>query len=224
MRLLFKLFLIGCLFFRHDCLGENVTQIEDTRENETVLKLVQQIGSQEAFSKSLKIISDYASSLRHVPSKVYPRFGGDFQGSFGWVARVQFEDNVNWAVKVATGRAVHGLQDGIDALGLVNKYCPWVAAPKVHGSLQRLGNSSLSFAVMDWVEGEKIPMHTNDSMAINMTPVSAFEWDRNWKAQILLNEEIPYTIIRQLAEFYYNLTNCPIPVSERTLSQQIFQK
>jgi hypothetical protein len=120
----------------------------DDPDNKTVRRLIEAIGGQELFSDALQTIADYATSLRSgIAAKVHPRYARKYQGKFGWVAQVEFDDGVKWAAKVSD--EPDGLRDGAIALELVDRFCPWVAAPRPHGSPQLLGNGSLAFFLVD---------------------------------------------------------------------------
>jgi hypothetical protein len=155
------------------------------------------------FEDELRKVSDYATSLR---SGVKCCFDGSwFEGRVGVVAKLKFEDNIEWAMKIEENPPPHDsleeMTEAIESSKAIERYCPELLIPKVHGELQTLLNSTLVYYLMDWVEGE--PIHK-----IFEPPWSEVTQHGN------LNFTIPETTLFQLAEYFYNLTVCQIPEEE----------
>ena len=88
---------------------------------------------------------------------------------------------------------------------MLEKYCPHIPVPRVHGEMGVFLNMSYYF--MDWMPG-KIMAWDCKYLRIGEDVDVVGEKNEMW------NVTIPAGIMRQLAEATYNLTNCPIPKEE----------
>jgi hypothetical protein len=150
------------------------------------------------FQYELVKITDYATSLRN-GIKCYLD-GKWLQGVHGLVVKVKFEDDLEWAVKIADVQSdfnsVTASIEAVESSKMIERYCPEIPIPKVRGQLQFLLNSTLGYYLMDWVEGEALKNRLEPPWS------SATE------------HTIPNTTLVQLADLFYNLTVCEIPEIE----------
>ena len=163
-------------------------------------------GGASELHRELINIKRYASSLRNaIPCYI----DGLSEGLHGFASRLRFDDNVSWAAKVAASslQQTTELHSAINSLTLLERYCPEIPVPRVHGEMGSLVNGSLMYYLTDWVDGttlevapEAISVHLNKTIG----------------AKVLANITLPTGLATQLAEFLFNLTTCPIPERERS--------
>lgn len=207
---------IVCVFLflcRLPCfLAESATD----SEGRVLKSLINVTGGRETFVSNLTNIAQYASSLRGNESaaRITDDLACGQEGAHGWVTRVEFDDEISWAAKFTASNSISSLNRGYIALEILQKYCPNLPIPRIHGNLQRLGGSNTSaFCLLtDWIEGESLWDE------INVTPNSW--WLRknlgpNGKQGMRtpLNIRIPDEVVPQLAQFIFNLTTCNIPTT-----------
>jgi hypothetical protein len=141
-------------------------------------------------------ISKLASSMRDgIGNSANP--GRDGRGAFGSILRIAFDDGIKWASKVCPRRYYEALNHSINALTVLEKFCPHLPVVRAHGGIVAVESSNdFVFHFIDWVEGSH--PYGNTTKSNN----GLYEWS------------LPRNLIIQLAEFVYNLTTCPLPVPE----------
>jgi hypothetical protein len=130
------------------------------------------------------------------------------EGAYGYVIQVNFHDGVQWAAKISSNVNRQFILNGIQATEVIETYCPGIPLPHYHGQIESIKDTELIYCFMDWIRGrplaEIVRYHSLPAVVgMNYTFVET---------------TIPRRTIRQLAEFVFNLTTCPIPSGESTLS------
>jgi len=165
--------------------------------------LVNLTGGRIPFLRSLRLITDDAESI-HNSTEVH-FFDLVDKGSGGLIGRIDFYDNTTWAVKIGAQNVSERVRYGVNTMKMLEKYCPHIPVPRVHGEMGVFLNMSYYF--MDWMPG-KIMAWDCKYLRIGEDVDVVGEKNEMW------NVTIPVGIMRQLAEATYNLTNCPIPKEE----------
>src|ERR1700736_6478024 len=82
-------------------------------------RLVNETGGDVQFQALLNTISNRASSLRN---GIKNNLNGCYQGYWGLVKKVTFDDGVKWAAKVSENKYLSRFLHGIDALHEIERY------------------------------------------------------------------------------------------------------
>ena len=98
----------------------------------------------------------------------------------------------------------------ITSLRLLERYCPEIPVPRVHGDLGLLVNGSLMYYFTDWIDGRTLEVDPDSTWTYLNETVDD---------KVLVNITLPMGLATQLAEFLYNLTTCPIPEKERNFKE-----
>jgi hypothetical protein len=133
----------------------------------------------------------YLSSLwNNIPAHLVTYFAG----GGGLVAKICFADGVCWADKMFKGfTRIRGAIYGLTIMYIVHAYCPSIPLPKSKAYFeQRLVHHST-----EWIEGMTL-FERVYQVGSNYSKETSFS--------------MPRKVASSLAEFMYNLTNCPIPV------------
>ena len=173
-------------------------------ESSEILPLLTNVtGGRIPFLQALRLITDAAAPL-HNNNEVH-FFDLVDKGAGGLIGRLDFYDGATWAVKIGAENVSDRVRYGVATMKMLEKYCPEIPVPRVHGNLTLLGN--LSYYFMDWVPGKIMAWDCNyDKIGEGVNEVG--EMNEKW------NVTVPERIMKQLAEVTYNLTNCPIPKEE----------
>jgi hypothetical protein len=164
----------------------------------------QACGSEQCMQEALQNITTHATSLRkgikcHIDS-------GFSQGANGLVKRIDFDDGIEWAVKIVETERFHYAYEGVNSLAVVEKYCPELPIPKQYGQVGTAADGKLKYFFMEWIQGRDLGMVCD-------FPDPGFDPSDTGGGLF----SIPERLIPQLAEFVYNLTICPIPQDESIL-------
>lgn len=173
---------------------------------ETYNRLVIATGGEDQFLDALKSVSDRATSLRN---GIKNNLEGSFVGTHGLVTQVKFEDGVKWAAKVSKHSYFDIVRQGIEALDAIKQHCPDIPAPRIHGQIESLANSTLIYYFMEWVDGVPLYEDLQFDLCIQHIPCGAGN-----SSIVRYYATIPSPVVGQLAEFVYNLTTCPITPAE----------
>lgn len=187
------------------CVGAiAATKVEPQLEKSVPFdRLVNGIGDE--LPKILHNISAHASSLRNGTKCSLEGF---YHGYNGLVKKVIFDDGVTWAAKISAYNTILG----VDALRAVEKYCPFLPVPRIHGEVESAANSRVKFYLMDWLDGVSL-YEDSEFGASTIKEISPHN-----DTIISYKVELPQQVIPQLAEFVYNLTTCPIPRAHSTFT------
>ena len=165
-------------------------------------RIIKTLGSEEQFLTALKNVSDHASCLRN---GIKNHLEGSFDGAYGLVKQVIFDDGIKWAAKISETRDYDITLDGFKSLAAVEEYCPYLSIARNHGKIESLANSTLIYHFSEWVEGH--PLYKDSKWSLHTHHIV---YDHNSSVKIM-NMTLPAPTISQLAQFIYNLTTCPIP-------------
>ena len=176
-------------------------------ESSEILSLLVNItGGRTSFLRSLGDISDSARPLHKNTSVTY--FDLVDRGQGGVIGLLDFSDKERWAVKIGAYNVSDQVKYGVNVMKMLEKYCPEIPVPRVHGELTQLGN--LSYYFMDWVPGKIMSWDCRYKKVGEEVDPKGERSLEKW------NVSIPEGIMKQLVEAAYNLTNCPIPREEGT--------
>src|SRR5579859_7247479 len=188
-----------CLFFSPGAL------IEKHERPRRLLEVVP--GGRE---RCLREISARAAVLRGGIQNTIHEFDL-MEGAYGYVVQVNFQDGVQWAAKISSNINRRFISEGIQATEAIKTYCPGIALPKYHSQLESIKGTELIYCFMDWIRGRPL----TEIIRYHILPhVDGMNYT-------FVESTVPRRTIRQLAEFVYNLTTCPIPVGECTPSFDI---
>jgi hypothetical protein len=163
-------------------------------------------GSKDQFHEHvLDRIQDYAYTLKNDTPNYLDHIE---DGLHGFAIRFRFNDNVTWAAKIAgnTYWQNNDMRNAMKALKLLERYCPQIPVPRVHGGLRSLANGSLIYYLTDWIQGTTLE---EDSKYIRTS------LNKTMDGKMLFNVTLPDGLVSQLTQFMYNVTTCPIPERER---------
>jgi len=117
----------------------------------------------------------------------------EFKVSRAIIAKICFTDGICWAAKISKilprDRAT---AYGIEAMILVEDYCPNIPIGKLMGSFR----NKVRYYFTQWIEGRNLLDEVFGSRVY---------------ARVGETFSIPKAVVTSLAEFVYNLTTCPIP-------------
>lgn len=164
-------------------------------------------GGKERLEALWKDVSDHASIMRDGMKNV---MDGDHQGLTALIKRITFEDGVEWAAKLSQNGPLEYVQQGLNSIQAIERYCSDIPIPRTHGTLQTVANSSFIYHFMDWIDG--VPLNKDSEYVV-------IEYDHLGISH--LNITLPNQIIPQLAEFVYNLTTCRIPQTQSMFSRLV---
>ena len=152
--------------------------------------IIDELGGVDQFKLEVEEAVAYASSLRN---NIPARWVGYLAGGGGLTAKICFADGICWADKMFAGfRHVQSASYGEGIMRLVHEYCPSIPLPESKAWFR----TRLAHHITEWVEGKSL----HDRV---------FEVGSNYSNGTSFG--IPRKVARSLAEFVYNLTNCPIP-------------
>lgn len=176
-----------------------------TKKHERPRKLLEFVpGGRE---RCLREISARAAFLRGGIQNTIHEFDL-MEGAYGYVIQVNFHDGVQWAAKISSNINRQFISDGKQATEAIETYCPGIPLPKYHGQLESIKDTDLVYCFMDWIRGRPL---TEIVRYHSLPHVDGMNYT-------FVESTIPRRTIRQLAEFVYNLTTCPIPIGEGTPS------
>lgn len=163
-------------------------------------------GGKSQLDQEIRKVRAYASTLNN-DTPNYADFLSE-GGLHGFVLRLRFDDNTTWAEKIAQNLSWQNndMRDAIRSLKLLERYCPHVPVPRVHGELGSLANRYLIYFLTDWIDG----MTLDDDPEYRRSLLNETE-----NGIPLVSYTLPDGLVPQLAEFMYNVTTCPIPEDER---------
>jgi len=153
----------------------------------TVSHLLHVVGGRQEFQEELMNAVAEASLLRNrMPASLV-----DLKVGNRIIAKICFIDGICWAAKMVEildydRPTIHAIQ----ALILVQRYCPVIPISKIKGCSER----KLRYCFTEWLEGKSL--------------ADELEFSRNTSISI------PEKLVTSLAEFIFNLTMCPIPMNE----------
>jgi hypothetical protein len=161
-------------------------------------------GGGEQLIYELSMISAYASSLHNGLNNSLDNEW--LEGYFGVVIPLTFDDGTKWAAKIANDS--DWIDSGINSMKALERHCPDIPIPRVQGEKQKFPNSRLVYYFMNWIDGVTLWDDTEAKFTEmdDLSPTNECVTGYN----VTLAEKA----ILDLAEFVYNITTCPIPVSE----------
>ena len=154
--------------------------------------IIDYLGGVDQFKHEVEQAVAYASTLRqNVPA----RWSKCLAGGGGLVAKICFADGICWGDKMFAGfRLTQSAAYGEGVMRLVHEYCPNIPLPESKAWFRK----RLAHHMMEWVEGKTLLQRVfrveSDCYRANATSF-----------------RIPPKVVKSLAQFVYNLTNCPIP-------------
>jgi hypothetical protein len=172
-------------------------------EDSSLPGILSAVGGVKELKAELFFIMTEASSLRGGIST--SKFVSLDVGRYAILAKICFEDGICWATKMYENRPGfynRGIDHGILAMELVQKYCPDIPISTPRGC----GMHKLRYCFTDWIEGENLYDRY-------------FVKEESAEVQII---RIPEKVVTSLAEFIYNLTTCSIPERESNNSSFIY--
>jgi len=109
-----------------------------------------------------------------------------------------------WAAKLLENIAYlpRFAANAVKSLKAVETYCPDIPHPNVYGELFESENSTFVYYFCDWIDGAK-DWWMQDTV-----------YSRDINGTLQYNLTYLDAVVRQTAQFLYNLTNCPIPEHE----------
>jgi len=152
-----------------------------------MLDILNCVGGEDQLQDEVNSAVAYVSRLRdNMPASLVQMK----VGAAGVVAKICFVDGICWADKMLSNPLrIEEAQCGVTAVLAVQKYCPNIPTPKLHG----FGREKLHHQFSEWIQGQTL----HDKVDSDYMPV-----------------QIPEKVVTSLAEFVFNLTTCPIPRDE----------
>jgi hypothetical protein len=161
-------------------------------------------GGEDALQEQLSSVLDCASSYNDgLPCTLEQTI----EGRNTLVLRICFLNKECWAAKVweNTYYFPESAAAAVNSLKAIEKYCPdRVPHPTLHGDLFKNEKSTFLYYLTDWIDD-----------GINFVDHGDFGYgsDETWQ----YNQTFLVGVTRKLAQFFYNLTTCPIPDNERKI-------
>lgn len=151
-------------------------------------RFIEAAKSREALNQSFQYIAERASDVYGGVDSTFELAGS---GAWGVILRINFTDGESWAAKLSYKKDL--LQTGWDILWVMGRNCPWVRAPRIHGEMEKIGDTEIFFYFADWVEGTHWQLPQGKMIDLGV-----------WEAPL------PDNLLSQLTDFIYNVTNCPL--------------
>jgi hypothetical protein len=169
-------------------------------------RFIEIAGGEDALQEQISSILDRASYHKNgQPCTLHKTI----EGRHTLVLRICFLNHECWAAKVweNTYYFPESAAAAVNSLKAIEKYCPdQVPHPTLHGDLFNSKNSTFLYHLTDWVDD------VVDSQDFGY-------WsDDTWR----YNQTFLAGVTRKLAQFFYNLTTCPIPDDERKIRTPSF--